>query len=230
MVDNSRHTWILALLQKAKGQTVEDDSDIEEFLKSTDSYSLKLGWKGLSPNGRGAESESEYLPTMRLESIQAIVDEILVHFNVSPRCKFVRLSTPARLDVSGGIGEVDGTDDSPDFVFASSSQTVLRLEGTREELEEECSEANEYMRCVSFLEVETRGDASESDSDTPDPATELATYARYVKSTKRNLALMPRIREFFVQQKHRRFVFGVLLNEDHTVALYSFDRSGTVAS
>ena len=46
-----------------------------------------------------------------------------------------------------------------------------------------------------------------------------------------NLALISRISECFVQQKHRRFVFGVLLDlEEDCVTLYLFDRSGTVSS
>jgi len=206
VVDNSRHTWISAILQKVKGETIQEEAGIEEFLKCADSYSLEGGWKGLSSSGHhgGVESEPESPPL--LESIQAIVDEILVHFNVSPWRKFVRLSTtgsrstatPECLDLVDGIGEEDGalgahSINAPNFVFASSSRTVLRIEGDAEGLEgeelgEDCSAVNDYMRCVSFLKVQTRGDASEWDSEsefetsTPEPAAQLATYARYVAS------------------------------------------------
>jgi len=195
MIDNSRFTWISAILQTARVESVKKDSDIEDFLKSTGSYSLRVGWKGLSSSGCEADSESYSLTplltttTPRLESIQAIVDEVLHRFGVSR--KFVRRvtrprsTTTAPLDLTDEIGE-DEDAYAPDFVFASSSRTVLRLEGAGEGLQEECSQVNDYMHCVSFLKVQARGETSEFDSDTPEPDAQLATYARYVINIYKN--------------------------------------------
>jgi len=110
IIGNNNNNWVASIFQMAK-ETL--NNNIKEFLKNSNLYSLKQGWKGL------LQGPSSCTESMLFESIQAIVDNILKHFNIL--CNFVTVGSTSLEYVDNNKGD----DDSPDFIFASGKSLPM---------------------------------------------------------------------------------------------------------